>query len=72
MELEFSRQIFGTTQISNLIKIRPAGAEWFPTDGHDETNIHFSRFCERARKPDHLNLPRPYLALHKLQILLPP
>jgi hypothetical protein len=43
MELEFSRQIFGTTQISNSINICPAGA-----DGYDETNIHFTRFCERA------------------------
>jgi hypothetical protein len=47
MELEFSRQIFVKTQISNLIKI--LGAELFHTDGqpdrHGEANSHFSQFC---------------------------
>jgi len=38
------------------MKIRPVGAALFivdgqtaiQTDGHDETNSHFSQFCERA------------------------
>ena len=33
------------------MKTRPVGAEMFhvdgQTDGHDEANRHFSRFCER-------------------------
>jgi hypothetical protein len=49
------------TQISNFMKIRPAGAELFhvdrqtwrtdeETDRHDEANSRFSQFCERAKK----------------------
>jgi hypothetical protein len=40
------------TQISNLMKIQPAGAELFQTDGHTETDKHdkahsyFSQFCK--------------------------
>jgi len=42
--------------MSNLIKIRPVGAELFHVDGrtdgrtdrHDEANSRFSQFCERA------------------------
>jgi len=40
------------TQISNLIKIRLAGAELFRADGredrHDEANSRFSKCCERT------------------------
>ena len=40
------------TQVSNLIKIRPVGAELFHEDGqtgrHDEANSRFSQFCKRA------------------------
>jgi hypothetical protein len=35
-------------QISNLIKIRPVGAELFRADGHVEDNSRFSQFLERA------------------------
>jgi len=44
MQLEFSRQIVENTRISDFMKIRPLGAELFPTDGqtdkerHDEAN----------------------------------
>jgi len=38
MKLEFSRQIFENTQISNVIKIRPVGAELFHTDGQTWRN----------------------------------
>jgi hypothetical protein len=53
-------QIFSTfskyAQILNLMKIRSVGAELFhedkrtdgQTDRHDEANIRFSQFCERA------------------------
>jgi len=44
---------FGTTEISNFIKIRPMGAEMFRTDkkdGHHKPNSRFSQFCERASK----------------------
>ena len=33
MELQFSRQIFENTQISDLLKIRPLGGELFHADG---------------------------------------
>ena len=43
---------FQNTQIRNLIKIRPVGAELFHTDGridlHDEAKSRFSQFSERA------------------------
>jgi hypothetical protein len=40
-------------QISNLMKIRPmGGAQLFHvyrrTDGHDEADTRFSKFCDRA------------------------
>ena len=38
MKLEFSRQIFEKAQISNLIKIRPEGAELFHAEGHGRTD----------------------------------
>jgi hypothetical protein len=42
------------TQISNFMKIRSVGAEFFhvdtwmdrQTDGHDEANSRFSQYCE--------------------------
>jgi len=36
--------------ISNLIKVGPAGAELFRADEHDEANTRFSQFCERGEK----------------------
>ena len=56
MKLEFSRQIFEKVSISDFIKIRPIGAEFFHedrqadrrTDVHDEANSRYSQFCERA------------------------
>jgi hypothetical protein len=50
LKIKFSRQIFEKTQISHFIKIRPVGAvvPFGQTDGHDETNSRFSKFCERA------------------------
>jgi len=40
--------------MSHLMKIRPVGAELFhadrQTDRHEEANISFSQFCERANK----------------------
>jgi len=41
------------TQISNLVKIRPVGAELIhedgQTSGHDEANGHFSQFCQTPK-----------------------
>jgi hypothetical protein len=37
MKLEFSRQIFEKTQISNLMELRLAGADLFHADGRTET-----------------------------------
>ena len=42
----------GSTQLSNLMKIRPVGAEFFhadvQTDRRDKGNSRFSQFYERA------------------------
>jgi hypothetical protein len=41
-------------KFSNLMKIRPAGADFFHaeswTDRHDEANSHFLQFCEKQLK----------------------
>jgi hypothetical protein len=64
LKLEFSRQIFKYTQISNFMKIRPVGAELFHADGRtnrgtegqtDLTNLmvsfrNFSYAPENANK----------------------
>jgi hypothetical protein len=46
MKLEFYRQIFENTNISNFMKIRPLGTELFhadgPTDRQDESTSRFS------------------------------
>jgi len=40
--------------MSNIMKIRPAGAELFDsdrwTDRHDEANCRFSQVCDHASK----------------------
>jgi hypothetical protein len=50
MNLGFYRQIFKNTQISNVMKIRPIGPEFFhavgETNGHDEANSRFPKFFE--------------------------
>jgi len=50
--LNYLDRFWKNIQISNLIKIRPVGAELFHadgrTDGHKEANSHFSQFWERA------------------------
>jgi len=49
MKLEFSRQILGkNTPVSNFMKMRLVGAEFFRTDRHDEANSRSSQVCERA------------------------
>jgi hypothetical protein len=55
IKLEFSGQsIEKNIQISNMMKIRPVGAELFHADGqrdrHDEDNSRVSQFCESAYK----------------------
>jgi hypothetical protein len=42
MKLEFSPQTLKKTTISNVVKIRPVGAQLFHVDGHDEANSQFS------------------------------
>jgi hypothetical protein len=54
MKLQFSQQFFENTQISNLIKIRPVGAELFNadrgTDGlTDMTKLIFAFAILRTR-----------------------
>ena len=48
MKLEFSRQFSKKVQMSNLIKIRPVGAELFHAGGRDAASSRFSQFCKRA------------------------
>ena len=55
MKLEFSSQFFEKLlEISNLLEIRPVGAELFHADGRtdrqDEANCRVSQLCERAKK----------------------
>jgi hypothetical protein len=52
-ETELYRQFSKNNQITNFMNVCPVVAELFHTeDGrkgrHDETNILFSKFCERA------------------------
>jgi hypothetical protein len=52
MKPDFTGGFSENTQITNLIKSHPVGAELFYVDGrtdkNDEANIRFSQFCERA------------------------
>jgi len=54
MKLEFSRQIFEKSKISNFMKIRPVRTELFHADGqmdrHDETNVAFRNFVHARKK----------------------
>ena len=54
MELEYSRQIFGKPQISNLMKIRPVGAKYFHWDGQtdrqEELIVAFRKILRKAPK----------------------
>jgi hypothetical protein len=55
MKLNFLDSVSKNTQISNFMKTCPVGVGLFHTeDGrkarHDETNIRFSKFCERSLK----------------------
>jgi len=54
MKLEFSRQIFEKSKISNFMKIRPVRTELFHADGqmdrHDETNVAFRNFVQARKK----------------------
>jgi hypothetical protein len=44
----FSKFFSNNTQISNLTKIRPVGAELFHAERQDEANGRFLQICERA------------------------
>jgi len=50
--MNFIDRFTKNTQISNVIKIHPVGAELFHAnkqkDRHDEANSHFSQICEHA------------------------
>jgi hypothetical protein len=58
IKLEFSPHIFGNSQISNFMKIRPVGAELFHEGGrteiHGEANSRFSQICQRVKEQDTL------------------
>ena len=51
---KFVDRISRKASVSNLIRIRPVGAELFYADGQtdrrDETNSRFSQFCEKRLK----------------------
>jgi hypothetical protein len=50
--LNFLDRFWKNIDVSNLMKIRPLGAELFcadeRTDKHDEANSRFSQFCEHV------------------------
>jgi len=46
--LNFFRQIFRNTQLSNFIKIRPVGAKLYLTDGWTEASSCILQFCRWA------------------------
>jgi len=52
MKLEFLERFSKNSQISNFMKIRPVGEEFFHTDGrtdrHDDANSRSPEFCERT------------------------
>jgi hypothetical protein len=60
MKFNFLNRFSENTQIRNLMKIRPVGAELLHTDGqtdiqtegradrHNEANGRFSQFCKRT------------------------
>jgi len=59
MKLAFSQKIFENSQISNFMKIRPVGVEFFAdgrTDRNAEGNSRFLQFCERVQKQDESSL----------------
>jgi hypothetical protein len=53
MKLEFSRKIVESTHTSNIMKIRPVGAELFradrQTDRHEAANKRFSQIANAPR-----------------------
>ena len=56
MKLAFSKQFLKNSGISNFMKIRPVGAEFFHADGRtdrqDKAHSSFSQLCESAWKID--------------------
>jgi hypothetical protein len=52
MKLAFSKQFLKNSGISNFMKIRPVGAEFFHADGRtdrqDKAHSSFSQLCESA------------------------
>jgi len=46
--LNFIDSFSKNTQLSNFMKIRFVGAEFFHADRRDEANSRFSQFCERS------------------------
>jgi hypothetical protein len=52
MEINFLNRFLNNAQISNFMKIRPAGAESFhadeQTDRRDEAKSRCSQFCKHA------------------------
>jgi hypothetical protein len=59
MKLEFSRQIFEKYSNIKFNENPSSGSravQFGQTDGHDEANGRFSRFCERASKRRELTI----------------
>jgi hypothetical protein len=52
MKLEFCNYVLENPQLSNFMKIRPMGAEFFhvggQTEGHYDAKRPFTQFCEGA------------------------
>jgi hypothetical protein len=58
MKLEFSRQIFKSSQISNFMKIHPVVAELFQAEGHTDGQTVVTKplvsFINFTKKPKNL------------------
>jgi hypothetical protein len=55
MKLELSRRIFEKTQISNVTKIRPVGAESFPVEGQTDMTKLTGAFRNFENAPTNLH-----------------
>jgi len=71
MKLDFSRQIFESNQISNLMKVRPEGAELFHADGHTcvQLIVAFRNFTNPLERST-LSLSIPWRHLRAAEIII--
>jgi hypothetical protein len=63
MKLEFSRQIFKNSQISNFMKIRPVGAELFQAEGQTDGQTVMTKPLVSFR--NFTNAPKNLMSIQK-------